>query len=326
MATQSNTRRRQGKNGKSKSGANRGAHAQHGRSHPAPAKAQSRPGQSAKRGGGHEKSQDRPQRRARDNRETQRENQGSPDAQGGGGLASNLLGSGTRIVDTVRQYPLPSVLIGAGLAWLAYEGSKQQNRAAIYERAHGAIGSVGEGLSHAAESVKDGLSQTAEFARKSYGGVAESARERSARLGETVQSGASRAADALREGASAVGQGARRTVDYGRETVSDLAENHTLALGLGLLAVGVAAAMMLPSTRLEQSAVGQRASKLMDRMKTAGGDLLAQGKELASKAVEEGITAATEEADLVGLTPQKLARKVKRVAGRIQDAVTHAGE
>jgi len=118
---------------------------------------------------------------------------------------------------------------------------------------------------------------------------------------------------------------ATRSVSSGAEAsynaVANLWDEHPLAVGLGIVAAAVAAGLLLPSTRLEQQTVGRSAGKVVQRVESTAETLVQRGKRVARRALQEGSDAMTEEADRVGLTPEKLVRKVSRVAGRVREAV-----
>ena len=275
-----------------------------------------------------------------------RQGGGAPGASGLSSYVAGLRQTGSQVaegfastVETIRDNPVPAMLIGAGaagLAWLAYEGARRQYPQAIYEKSKEALGSaagtVGEGLSGAAHAVGGRLAQGAEALRETFQGSFEhsvgATRDRvsqlGSRLGVYAQTGVSRTGEVLRDGASAVGEGVQHGYEYSRDAMADLWENHPLAVGMGLLALGVAAGMLLPATGLERRLMGERSQGLRDRAKTAGRELVSQGKELAEKVVSTGASAAAAEAERVGLTPERLTRKVKRVAGRVRKAVAEA--
>ena len=136
----------------------------------------------------------------------------------------------------------------------------------------------------------------------------------------------SRFGEKLRRGASVVGSSAGHGYEIGKQKAGEFWEQHPLIVGAGILAVGVAVGMLLPSTKAEKDLAGGPAGKLTKRLRSAGQELLEQGKEIAGKVVSETGDAVREVADREGLTPDKLARKVKRIAGRVKDAVANAIE
>lgn len=224
-------------------------------------------------------------------------------------VGRGLTTTGTRAVETVTANPVPAILIGAGLAWLLADrvGRRSQFLSRAGETIEDVAGRVGSTLSETAETVKEGVT-----------GAAETVRERAGRIGEVAQTGLSAVRETLRAGATAVGQGAKRTIESGRQAVAETWTNHPLSMGLATLAAGLAAGLLLPRTRREQEMMGPRAAQVAQRVRTTGREMMQRGKQAASAAVD----ATTREARRVGLAPQELGRKLKRVATSAREAAT----
>jgi hypothetical protein len=234
--------------------------------------------------------------------------------------------AGSGLIETVRDHPVPAALVGAGVAWLVYEGVRRHYPEAIYDRTRDALESAGEGISSFGEKVSDAASSTGERFREQFDQSAAASRERTARFGRSVKSGAARLGEMVRDGASAAGHAVEQGYDYGREALGDLWQNHPLACGVGVLALGVATGMMLPSTDAERRAAGERARRILDRVGSAGRGLLDQGRQVADRVLHKGTSTLADEAEREGLTPERLARKVRRIARRVGEAVTDTAE
>ena len=233
----------------------------------------------------------------------------------GAKVAEGLRAAGSMTAESVREHPTAAGTIGAGLAVAGIallaarvllntsDASDGENdEGGLLERAGEALGSL----------------------KGRVGGAVDALREGTSRLGEYGRDGLSRAGTGLRDGASAVGTGARQGYEYTRDIVGDLWEEHPLATGAGILALGVVAGMMIPTTRLEQSMFGQTAGRLSRRAQSAGRELLKQGRRLAENVVTGTGEAVRDMADLDALAPDKLTRKVKRFTNRLKDAVSDA--
>jgi hypothetical protein len=92
------------------------------------------------------------------------------------------------------------------------------------------------------------------------------------------------------------------------------------------MALGLVVGMLFPATEAERDLVGGSSGKFARRVRTAGDELLKQGKDLAGRVLTEAGNAVAEMAEHEGLTPNRLARKVKRIAARVKDAVADAIE
>ena len=128
----------------------------------------------------------------------------------------------------------------------------------------------------------------------------------------------------VRGGASSLGSAAHRGFDSGKDAAVRVWHQHPLVMSAAALGAGVTLGLLLPSTRQERRLMGSTSDKLAGRVKDAGQNLLAQGKNLVSRAAREAASATAEEAELEGLTPDRIGRKVRRVATHVRDAITQA--
>ena len=106
--------------------------------------------------------------------------------------------------------------------------------------------------------------------------------------------------------------------------VGTLWEEYPLTIGAGVMAVGLVLGMLFPATEVERDLVGGPSGKFARRVRSSGDELLQQGRDLAGRVVTEAGKAVAEMVDHEGLSPDKLARKVKRIAARVKDAVSDA--
>jgi hypothetical protein len=96
-------------------------------------------------------------------------------------------------------------------------------------------------------------------------------------------------------------------------------------MAAGILTLGVVAGAMIPTTRAEQAAFGERAAGLTRKAREAGRGLLEKGKAFAGK-VAGGAGEAVQNLaeDFDALAPDKVARKAKRFGDRLKGAVADA--
>ena len=176
----------------------------------------------------------------------------------------------SKAVDTVKQHPISAAMIGG--AWWASPWWQSwplpQGRAV---RVAGAAGSGPKRTTRVASPI----------GRELYGSLKEGALH----LGESIEEG----------------------YVYSKDTIGILWENHPLAIGTGILALGVAAGMLLPASRIEGGLLGG-AGQFTDKLATAGKNWLDQGAEFAGRVASETGNAIRGEAERAGLTPEKLSR------------------
>ena len=184
---------------------------------------------------------------------------------------------GARALSVVSEHPIPLAMIGAGLAMLLVEnrtglGNVERR---LMRQGRDLLGGVGETLSEYTSTARDALAGAAEYVGESLGPVAESVTGRTSRLGEYVSSGA-----------SSVGHGVENAYEYGRDALADAWERHPIALCASILAAGVAAGMLLPATRRENSLFGRTSDAVARKLREQGREFLSQGRELASEAAQ----------------------------------------
>ncbi len=188
---------------------------------------------------------------------------------GGQQFASNL-------GRTVRDNPVPVVLMGIGIAWLMAsnsrgaaatgDGSLSSHR--LSERA----GEVRQWTSNTGAAAKERLSGAAQ----SLADTAQSARER---LSQTVRS--------TREQWNRTAEGARHQIDRARGSYDRVVREQPLALAAVGVAVGALAAALAPRTQAEDEIMGGAAESVKAQLREAG--------ERGMERAKDAVTAATNE-------------------------------
>ena len=217
----------------------------------------------------------------------------------------------TRVADTMKQHPITTAALGAGLTLLAAQGLRMAVGAAGRNREQ----SDEDDESAQGSSEQDRGEDDEEQGEESGGGL----RGRLGRIGSKFGS-------AFRGPGEAIQRGAKSGFARGRERAQESWSNHPLMLpGLALVA-GAAAGYMLPATRQEDRLLGKASDKLTGRIRKGGGAFFREGRSVAGKVVHEAVEATQREADREGLTPDKLGKKVRRVLGNVRQAVSEAIE
>jgi ElaB/YqjD/DUF883 family membrane-anchored ribosome-binding protein len=214
------------------------------------------------------------------------------------------------IVDTISANPVPSALVGIGLAWLLMNGRSDSARARhrSAQRARGEwdysddvqrryyAGAAGSGHGYGYGSGRRG---------ESWDGQASGALRGAARsAGDAVHGGAaqvreagSHLADRARETASGVVHQAQHAVEYVSEQAHHQAQRveerfdsamreSPLAVGAIALAVGTALGLAVPQTRRENQLMGDTRDALMDKAQTVAHDAMEQVQEVAEQMKE----------------------------------------
>lgn len=265
------------------------------------------------------------------------------------------------VVESVKAHPLPTLLIGAGIAWIIFEKRRQSTDVSYdpdydttrelptgweddvtYEYSAGEV-SLGEssygpaGTSAAAgyagtgepiaegdytiESEAEGEGRMQQMKHK-LGDKASAAREQMRAQSSRLRERGTDLRERGRERARMMGERFQGGYATARERVVTTVDQHPLESGLVCLALGVVAGMLLPAPRAVQDFAGPTANRLGQRAREAGRDLVQRGKHVAQAAVE----AARHEAESQGLTPEALKSKAGAVADRAKTAATETAE
>lgn len=229
-----------------------------------------------------------------------------------GGAMAGVKKAGSTVADTVRQHPIAAGFVGAGIAagisYFLYEQFKDRGD-------EGLQGGEREGRQEDYDQ-DEGESDSGEYGEASAGDDEGGEEEGDDDADEEDSSGGMM---------SSVSRGARQGYQVGKQKASNLLRDHPMATGVGLLALGTAAGLLFPSTNAEKKLLDSSGG-IAKKAKRAGQELWQQGKDMASRVMTEGMQAVADEAEREGLTPERLARKVKRIAGRVRDAVSDAAE
>lgn len=145
---------------------------------------------------------------------------------------------GSNLATQVRNNPLPTLLVSAGLTWLMASSKSAPERTA------GRNGgpSVGERASSAVGSAKHAAGRLSERTRGTAAGVRESAGE---------------AAGAMRDAGSRLAHSTRSGAQELRDGWSYMNREHPLVLGALAVAAGAAMAAWLPPTETEDEWLGE---------------------------------------------------------------------
>jgi ElaB/YqjD/DUF883 family membrane-anchored ribosome-binding protein len=173
----------------------------------------------------------------------------------------------SRLVEVIRENPLPVIAVGAGVTWLLTQRSKGEvsgDRMARYaytgperRQSHGVKERVGGAVSGAKETVSEAV-----------GGVAERASELKERAGERLGD---------------IGGQARWQTRRLKTNLEHTAEENPLMLGIGAAVVGLALGMLLPRTEREDEIMGSARDQLVDR----AGETVERAKDAAMEAGRE---------------------------------------
>jgi ElaB/YqjD/DUF883 family membrane-anchored ribosome-binding protein len=230
------------------------------------------------------------------------------------GAASNVgeqaRRTSSRLVEVIRENPLPVIAVGAGVTWLLTQRSRGDvsgDRMARYSytgperrQGHGIKERVGSAVSGIKETVSDAV-----------GGVTERASELKNRAGD-------------------VGGQARWKSQRIKTNLEHAAEENPLILSLGAAVVGLALGMLLPGTQREDELMGSARDQLVDR----AGETMERAKDAAVEAgreVKETVKSELEQRkpelqEAVQQAGQSVKEQVKESARKIKNETKDAAK
>ena len=242
-----------------------------------------------------------------------------------------------------RGFPLPLLMIGAGLALSSKTVRDRAAEAAApgIDKAREVIGetteraqSLGDGMRKAMSHAERQATGMAGETRESAGEMADAASGMAGDLRDRAAHAADAVADKVRSGVDAASEMAKEQMERVRSTATNAAsavpataskvirDNAALIGGLGV-AIGAILAASLPSTRAEASVIGNAS----DRVKRAAGSAAQSGFEAAKDTVLSAADAAARsvsEADLGGHASRITEGVTERLKEVADDVVTTA--
>ena len=231
--------------------------------------------------------------------------------------------TGSRLVEVIRENPLPVIAVGAGVTWLLTQRSRSEfsgDQMARYaytgpERRQGEgwqggmdiKGRVGSAVSEAKDSVSEAAS-----------GVADRAGELKDRAGEKI---------------GELGGQARVQTRRIKTNLQHQAEQNPLAVGIGAAVLGLALGLLLPGTQREDDLMGPARDKLVDRaeqtaerVKDAAMEAGREVKETVKAEIEQHKPEMKEAVQQAGeAVKQQVKESARRVKTEAKDAAKKSG-
>ena len=227
----------------------------------------------------------------------------------------------SRVVDTVRDHPIPFALVGLGVGWLLVRGLRGQmtpreTHSSDYRgaqeglgyghteqatRRYGAeyAGFTGSGPSESEYRGETILSEAAEAARGYTQAAAEQTRDLGRRASEAATRAGHRAQDwahSAREKVSSAGQTAANQASQLADRSMHTFQEHPIMIGSVALLIGAAIGASLPRSRGEArlASVGgfvdkarQAGERVIDAARESGAQAFERVKETAAQAADE---------------------------------------
>jgi ElaB/YqjD/DUF883 family membrane-anchored ribosome-binding protein len=228
--------------------------------------------------------------------------------------------TGSRLVDVIRENPLPVIAVGAGVTWLLTQRSSSDvsgHRMARYaytgperrqgEGRQGIRGRVGGTISGVKEKVSEAASGLADRATELASGTQE-------RVGD-------------------IGWEARRQTRRVKTNLEHAAEENPLMVAIGATILGLALGLLLPGTERENELMGpardqliDRAERTAERVKDAAAEAGREVKEAVRTEINERAPEVKQAVQDAGMTvKEQVKESAKKVKKEAKDAATEPG-
>jgi len=213
----------------------------------------------------------------------------------------------------LKHHPMPSLLIGGGIAWLLSEAASDDD---AEKTRNGTLAGAASGLAHAKDAAVEAMGD----AKDRVAGAAGKIHDKADHLAhEAVAKG--------RESVKKIGNHLIDGYRAGTERFSKTADEYPLALGAAFAALGVLAGLALPRTRREDELMGEQSDHVMEAAKEKGEHALEAGKAIGERVLE----AVKDEAATQGLSGEtvkdgleSLTAKAAAVVGKAKEEAIHA--
>jgi hypothetical protein len=246
-------------------------------------------------------------------------------------------GSGTilgKVIDTAREHPVPATVVACGVGLLLWERSGS-SRSGGYSAGHGFPYET-DTRPGAFERVRDKAQDATQGAADALGTVKDTVQEKAHDATEAVREtlhGVKETGDAarqvvreklhdVRDQAGHLRQAAHQQVKRARIGFWQTMDQQPLVVGGIALALGAAAALLVPTTEKEAELMGEPRERLLERAGEAGRQVLEKGKHVVRAAAD----VLREEAREEGLSPDQLAEKARRVVRQAEEAALDTAE
>ena len=253
--------------------------------------------------------------------------------------------TGFRLVDVIRENPLPVIAVGAGVTWLLTQRSNSDvsgNRMARYAytgpdrrqyegRQYAGRQYEGRQFQDFEEGDIEGQSRGGIKAR--VGGAVSGVKEKVSGTASGIAEKAGELASGTRERAGEIGWQARRQTDRIKTNLEHAATENPLTVAIGAAILGMAIGLLVPETERENELMGSardqlvdRAERTAERVKDAAVDAGREVKDAVKTEVTDRAPEVKQVVQEAGMmVKEQVKESAKKVKNQAKQAATESG-
>lgn len=233
---------------------------------------------------------------------------------------SSSSGGVNGVLDMLKQNPMPTALMGLGLAMLL------RNRNTSTQHSSYSSGNSGGGYAYrtgygddrgynsrmsaqSGPSPKDKLGDVAEDAKDRLGDVTGTAKDKASNLASTAGDQIGELRDRAGDQFSNLGDTTQEKAGQAKSWLDQNLQDNPMVVGAAALVLGLAAGMSLPNTPVEDRLLGETRDNLLDQAKSQAQDTFQKvsqvAQEVGGQVKETATQTAKQEVQKQGLVPQQ---------------------
>jgi hypothetical protein len=193
--------------------------------------------------------------------------------------------TGTTLMETIRQNPVPAALAGLGIGWLVFRMRDQSpmNGSSTTKGGYGSMYGKGRSGDTPVDRAR-GVAQTATQNAQQVGSDIQQAAQSTVEDAQyKVQQAQWQAQDAVQTAQLQ----AQDAVQNAQWQIDRTMNENPLALGALAIGVGAAVALALPSTQKEREMMGEPRDQIVEKVSTAATQMLDQAQTQAQQVAEK---------------------------------------